>query len=86
VAFGALGRVVDVLWAHAAVLIQPLGGEVDGGRLFYDKCSKNFLNVQCVFVVSAESGCASLAALHKTFSRLRNLPLISQEHGQRRKA
>jgi hypothetical protein len=33
VAFGALGRVVDVLWAHAAVLIQPLGGEVDGGEL-----------------------------------------------------
>jgi hypothetical protein len=33
VAFRALGRVVDVLWAHAAVLIQPLGGEVDGGEL-----------------------------------------------------
>ena len=31
VAFRALRRVVHVLAAHAAVLVQPLGGEVDGG-------------------------------------------------------
>ncbi len=33
VAFRALRRVVDVLRTHAAELIQPLGGEVDGGQL-----------------------------------------------------
>ena len=33
VAFGTLRRVVDVLGAHAPVLVQPLGGEVDGARL-----------------------------------------------------
>ena len=33
VAFRTLRRVVDVLGAHAPVLVQPLGGEVDGARL-----------------------------------------------------
>ena len=33
VAFRTLRRVVDVLGAQAPVLIQPLGGEVDGARL-----------------------------------------------------
>ncbi len=33
VAFRALRRIVDVLGTHAPVLIQPLGGEVDGGRM-----------------------------------------------------
>ena len=32
VAFRALRRVVHVFGAHVAVFIQPLGGEVDGGR------------------------------------------------------
>ncbi len=32
VAFRALRRVVHVFWAHAAELIQPLGGEIDAGR------------------------------------------------------
>jgi hypothetical protein len=32
VAFRALHRVVDVLGAQVAILIQPLGGKVDGGR------------------------------------------------------
>jgi hypothetical protein len=54
--------------------------------LFFEKYSKRFLNVQRVFMVSAEGGCVSLAALHKTFSRLHNLPLLAQEHGKRRKA
>jgi hypothetical protein len=54
--------------------------------LFFEKPSKRFLTVQRVFVVSAEGGCATLAALHKAFSRLHNIPLLVQEHGQRRKA
>ena len=33
VAFRTLRGVVDVLGAHAPVLVQPLGGEVDGARL-----------------------------------------------------
>jgi hypothetical protein len=33
VAFRTLRRVVDVLGAQAPVLVQPLGGEVDGARL-----------------------------------------------------
>jgi hypothetical protein len=33
VAFRTLRGVVDVLGAHAAVLVKPLGGEVDGARL-----------------------------------------------------
>ena len=53
---------------------------------FQNKIGKNLLNAQSVFVVSAEGGCAPLAALHKTLSRLHDLPLLVQEHGQRRKA
>ena len=34
VAFWALRGVVDVLGAHTAVLIQPLGGKIDGGRMY----------------------------------------------------
>ncbi len=33
VAFRTLRRVVDVLRAHAPVLVKPLGGEVDDARL-----------------------------------------------------
>ena len=32
-AFRTLRHVVDVLGAHAPVLVKPLGGEVDGARL-----------------------------------------------------
>lgn len=52
VAFRALRRVVDVLGAHAAVLIRPLGGKIDS----------RIQSRECTFVVAVEVACVASGA------------------------
>ena len=47
VALGALRRIVHVLRADKAVLIQPLGGKVDGGRGRLSVAAAHFNCVEC---------------------------------------
>jgi hypothetical protein len=77
VAFGALCCVVDILWACAAILVQPLGCVVDFALAEFDKLASDVVRV---VVITSQCSCPSLQTYFKAticFSHV--LPLDKEE-------